>query len=80
MTVRPRRASGGHGELDCVNLHFVCVQRRRGRAAGASAFRRDALDSMLSDGYEANVKAASCGGRAEGPDNLSGEIYGLEVV
>jgi hypothetical protein len=63
-----------------VNLHFVRVQRRRGRAAGASVFRRDALDSMLCGGYEANVKAASCRGRAEGPDNLSGEIYGLEVV
>jgi hypothetical protein len=48
--------------------------------AGAAAFRRDVLDTTLCGGYEANDETASCEGRAEGPGDLSGEIYGLEVV
>jgi hypothetical protein len=79
-TARSRRASGGHGELDCVNLHFDCVQRRRGRAAGAPAFCRDVLDTVLRDGCEANDEAASYRGRAEGPGDLGSEAGELGEV
>jgi hypothetical protein len=78
-TACPRRCAGGRGDLDCVNLQFDCVQRRRGRAARAAAFCRDVLDTVLRDGYEANDEAASCRGRAEGPGNLGGEIWRLQV-
>jgi hypothetical protein len=35
---------------------------------------------VLHDGYEANDKAASCRGRAEGPGDLGGEASVLDVV
>jgi hypothetical protein len=63
-----------------VNLHFDCVQRRRGRAAGAAVFCRDVLDTVMHNGYEANDEASSCRGRAEGPGFLGGEASVLDVV